>query len=160
MVFEEDLTILKKTIERINKGLKKSVDTSFLIDITEQVEKELNLEKRHKLKDFLKKELQEIEMNLISFSPMINFDELHSPEDFRFYIRNIQKYAVYTHCLLIINNKKLTEGVWSAVETFVCKAYNIYYCDIIKGYCYKNDKIIGNADIREIISDKGEENDY
>ena len=46
-------------------------------------------------------------MNLISFSPMINFDELHSPEDFRFYIRNIQKYAVYTHCLLIINNKKI-----------------------------------------------------
>ena len=55
MIFEEDLTILKKTIERISKGLKKSVDTSFLIDITEQVEKELNLEKRHKLKDFLKK---------------------------------------------------------------------------------------------------------
>ena len=62
MIFEEDLTILMKTIERISKGLKKSVDTSFLIDITEQVEKELNLEKRHKLKDFLKKELQEIEM--------------------------------------------------------------------------------------------------
>lgn len=160
MIFEEDLTLLKKTIERINKGLKKSVDTSFLIDITEQVEKELNLEKRHKLKDFLKNELQEIEMNLISFSPMINFDEKHSPEDFRFYIRNIQKYAVYTHCLLIINNKKLTEGVWSAVETFLCKAYNIGYCEIIKSYCYKVNTHINNKDIKEILEDKGEENDY
>jgi len=156
MIFEEDLTILKKTIERISKGLKKSVDTSFLIDITEQVEKELNIDKRNKLKDFLKNELQEIEADLITFSPMVNFDSEHNTEDFRFYIRNIQKYAVFTHCLLIIKDKRLSQEIWDTIDKFICKAYNINYCDIIKSYCYQVDTHINNKDIKEILKNKGD----
>lgn len=135
---KEELEVLKKSVKKINGALKKSVDLSFLIKLTDEAEKQFNDEKKQELIDFLKNELKQLEVAMGCFSPAINFDEAHNNEDFRLYIRSMQKYAVYTHCLIIISDDRLTQEIWDTVESFLNKAYNIYYSSFIHSYLYKN----------------------
>lgn len=142
MVLEEDMVLLKKTIEKISKGLKKSVDLSFLIKLTNEVEKQYKNEKKQALITFLKDELKQLEITMGCFSPAINFDEAHNNEDFRLYIRSMQKYAVFTHCLIIISDNRLTQEIWNTIEIFLSRAYNIYYSSFIETYFYEDKKSI------------------